>query len=147
MDGELVSASAIIEDRVGFEENQWLVTAKSLIAEMWVMASGEPGGLLVIEEMKIRSSKPEAWANLVEITRMTGALGALWPGDEVRLVDPGRWTKRLAKPKHQIRTRTLLTPREVNGIVDEAFTKYPKDAHSEILDAVGIGLHICGRTR
>lgn len=45
------------------------------------------------------------------------------------------------------RTQTLLTPHEADTIVQVAFEKHDSKAHSEILDAIGIGLYMCGRVR
>jgi hypothetical protein len=156
-DAELIWAGHYICGRVELGESQYLETAKGIVGlmaerrELWE----KPGDTvtLAVEEMVARRGRVEAWDSLMEISRMTGALsqrftdyaqviGCPWT---VRLIDPGRWTRRLAKEKHQERTKLSLTVQEQVNIVDPALSEAPKEAHSEIIDAVGIGLFVVGR--
>jgi hypothetical protein len=144
VDGVLTSAQALVLPRVELGGNQWLKTAEA-IGDLLLPL---PPGTLAIEEMKVRRGRMEAWDSLLEISRMTGALGdrAAMTGWMVRMVDPGRWTRKLEKAKHQERTKLSLTDSERDNILIPALEAAPvAEARSEIIDAVGIGLYILGR--
>lgn len=144
VDGVLTSAQALVVERTEIGGNQWLATAEA-IADLLLPLTP---GVLAIEEMKVRRGRVEAWDSLIEISRMTGALGdrAMLSGWVVRLVDPGRWTRKLEKFRHQERTILSLTDNERETILNPALDNAPvAEARSEIIDAVGIGLYILGR--
>lgn len=142
-DGVLWDAEGFIADKeVGVE--QWVATARDMVFSAREMGGGEYP--LYIEEMHARSSKKAAWTHLMEISRATGGAGALWRED-VHLVSPNKWTGKLRKGLHQVRTVKALTTDEVRIILHRAMDRSPSESHSEIKDAIGIGLYVLGRIR
>lgn len=101
--------------------------------------------LYVAEGMETRKNKRSAHDNLMRLSRMTGAAVALHQGP-IQVVSPRRWTSRLSKPEHQNRTLAHLTDKEKEAF-DKAVEQKEGDTRSEIIDAIGIGLYILGRTR
>lgn len=141
----LWSAGGFVADKVPFGVEQWVETAKHMLASALELSEGEPYPLY-IEEMHSRASKKSAWDHLLEISRATGGVGALWDG-EVHLVSPNKWTGRLRKDLHQARTVKVLSRDEIIKPFHRALDDAPAEAASEIKDAIGIGLYVLGRTR
>ena len=125
---------------------QWVKTARELLAEIFRHVPSEDWEDLrfAVEQMHSRSTRKEAWESLLEISRMTGAFGAFAYPCPVELVSPTKWTGRMKKEKHQKRTKLLLTPEE-RDIMVVTLAEAPVSAHSEVVDAIGMGLYLTGR--
>lgn len=141
-DGQLVHVGAVVTPP---QSEQWLRTALYLSQEIGSWA--KLGYRLYVEEMKIRRGWERAHGSMLEISRMTGALGAFWTVGEgltPRLVDPAKWTKRAGKGEHQQKTKELLDEKE-KTLLESYMARYETECHSEMVDAVGIGLYVLGR--
>lgn len=100
---------------------------------------------LIIEEMVTRRGRRDAHRNLMQLSRMTGALAGHFQAGKITLnraglIAPALWTGGLSKNLHQARTEGSLTGEE-----RELMRSRRLLSNSEALDAVGIGLYQLGR--
>ncbi len=100
--------------------------------------------IVAVEQMVERGKSSNVRAkDLLALSQVSGAMLALPGAGERRLVPPSTWKGSTPKPIANQRTLDALTGAEVQIL--NAVTADMKTIPHDLLDAIGIGLHVVGR--
>lgn len=118
---------------------QWVAMANAL-AE-WI---GDGADALAIEYMVTREGRADAHDALIQLSQVSGGVYTLVDLDDMQAVAPRDWTKSRPKRINHRRIRKRLDDEETEAL-EAGLNRAHPDNYKEVLDAVGIGLHVLKR--
>lgn len=139
VDGLLVEC-ACVRKRWGEGPVQWAAMAAAV--HDWI--GDDDLDELAIELMVFRRNRPEVVNDLIELSQVSGGIYALADADNMIAVPPSDWTHNRPKKVNHRRIRKRLDKDETAALEYGLEGSY-KSNHKEVLDAVGIGLHVLKR--
>jgi hypothetical protein len=119
---------------------QWVATADAIGEWIGDVDVDE----LAIEQMVTRRGRRDAHAALIQLSQVSGATYSVVRADEMSAIEPSTWTRNRPKKTNHRRVRKRLDDTETEALED-GLSRAPASNEKEVLDAVGIGLHVLTR--